>query len=96
MRDLWAGLVQWVSNFNKPKFVKTTKGKVGRVESRNSEVNTLSISFGRFDHNGDWIIKNIITISDSNIQAYLNKKECARELHNLHNSNNRFKFKFKN
>lgn len=80
MRDLWAGLVQWVSNFNKPKFVKTTKGKVGRVESRNSEVNTLSISFGRFDHNGDWIIKNIITISDSNIQAYLNKKECAREL----------------
>lgn len=80
MRDLWAGLVQWVSSFFNPKFVKTTKGKVGRVERHNKKTGTLSISFGRFDHNGNWIIKNVITISDINVQAHLNKEECAREL----------------
>lgn len=83
MRDLWAGLVQWIStllNLNNNKFIKTTKGKVGRVESHNKETGTLSISFGSFNPNGDWIIKNVITISDSNVQAHLNKEECAREL----------------
>lgn len=85
MYDLWKRIQEI---FNKEKYVKTTKGRVGRVESHNSEVGTLSISFGRFDHNGDWIIKSTITISDTNVQAYLNKEECARELHNLHSSNN--------
>ena len=91
MRDLWTGLVQWIStllNLNNNKFIKTTKGRVGRVERHNKKTRTLSISFGRFNSKGNWIIKNIITISDSNIQAHLNKQECARELHNLHNSNN--------
>lgn len=87
MIEWWTGLVQWISNFNKPKFVKTTKGRVGRVERHNKKTRTLSISFGSFNSKGNWIIKNIITISDSNIQAHLNKQECARELHNLHNSN---------
>lgn len=87
MTEWWTGLVQWVSKFNKPKFVKTTKGRVGRVEHHNKKTGTLSISFGSFNSKGNWIIKNVITISDSNVQAHLNKQECARELHNLHSSN---------
>ena len=83
MSDLWAGFSQWLNTFlnlNNNKFVKTTKGKVGRVEKHNRKVGTLSISFGRFDSKGNWIIKTIITISAVNVQAYLNKEECAREL----------------
>ena len=83
MSDLWAGLVQWINtllNLTNNQFVKTTKGRVGRVESHNKKTGTLSISFGSFNSKGDWIIKTNITISDSNVQAYLNKQECAREL----------------
>lgn len=89
MRDLWTGFSQWLNTLlNRNKFVKTTKGRVGRVESHNKTTGTLSISFGSFNSKGDWIIKTTITISDTNVQAYLNKQECARELSLLHNSSN--------
>lgn len=81
MRDLWAGFSQWLNNFFNPKyFIKTTKGKVGRVESHNKKTGTLSISFGSFNSKGKWVIKNIVTISDSNIHSTLNQEQCAREL----------------
>lgn len=77
-------MIGWLRSliaFNSPKkFVKTNKGRVGRVESVNKQVNSITISFGSFDTKGNWIIKKKITISDSNVKCYLNKEQVAREL----------------
>lgn len=77
-------MIEWLRSliaFNTPKkFVRTNKGRVGRVESVNKQVNSITISFGSFDAEGDWIIKKTVTISDSNIECYLSKKDVAREL----------------
>lgn len=93
MNDLWISLIHKVKtllNLNNNQFVKTTKGKVGRLESRNKSLNNITISFGSFADNGQWIIKNKITISDNNILCTLTKEQCARELTSLlTNTNNK-------
>ena len=72
------GLMDYISP--KYQFVKTTKGKVGRVESINEALHSVTISFGSFDSEGNWTIKRKINISLNNIECYLNKEQMAREL----------------
>lgn len=72
------GLMDYISP--KYNYVKTNQGRVGRVESVNKQVNSITISFGSFDAEGNWTIKKTVTISDSNIECYLSKKDVAREL----------------
>lgn len=64
----------------KYQFVKTTKGRVGRVESVNKAVHSVTISFGSFDSEGNWIINKTVNISSNNIECYLNKEQMVREL----------------
>lgn len=77
-------MIEWLRSliaFNTPKkFVKTNKGRVGRVESVNKAVHSVTISFGSFDSEGNWIINKTVNISSNNIECYLNKEQMVREL----------------
>lgn len=75
------GLMELVNP--KYNYVKTTKGRVGRVESVNKAVNSVTISFGSFDSEGNWIINKTVNISSNNIECYLNKEQMVRELSNI-------------
>ena len=72
------GLMDYISP--KYQYVKTTKGRVGRVESVNEAVHSVTISFGSFDEKGNWIINRKINISSNNVECYLNKEQMVREL----------------
>lgn len=78
------GLMDYISP--KYRFVKTTKGKVGRVESINEALHSVTISFGSFDEKGNWIINKKINISLNNIEHYLNKEQMVRELSNINST----------
>lgn len=78
-------MIKWLESlmeFISPKYnyVKTNQGRVGRVESVNKAVHSVTISFGSFDSEGNWIINKKITISSNNIECYLNKEQMVREL----------------
>lgn len=79
------GWLEGLMDFISPKYnyVKTTKGRVGRVESVNTAVHSVTISFGSFDPEGNWTIQRKINISSNNIECYLNKEQMVRELSNI-------------
>ena len=79
------GWLESLAEFISPKYnyVKTTKGRVGRVESVNKAVHSVTISFGSFDPDGNWIINKTINISSNNIECYLNKEQMVRELSSI-------------
>lgn len=74
-------LLKSLMDFLKPsseRYIKTTQGKVGRVESVSRS--SVTLSFGSFDGNGEWRIKNTVTISLPDIMIDLTKDQVNEEL----------------
>lgn len=76
-------MIKWLEgllDFFSPveKYVKTTRGKVGRVEKEIGS--TVVISFGSFNSKGKWVKKYEVTISQSDIIGNISKDQVMREL----------------
>ncbi len=85
--------LQWLRSLIKApeKYVITTEGNVGRLETKNWETYSATVSFGAFDGQGKWKPSKEIQISLSNIKGYITKKECASHLSERYSSKNKHK-----
>ncbi len=63
----------------KTPFVLTSKGRVAKVETEDTETGYVTISFGSFNPS-DWVEKSRTTITISEIKQRLTKGEAAEAL----------------